>query len=166
MIYVLQVQTGKELTVCHRLKNKNIDAFSPRRELIIHKNGLWTKVINTLFKGYVFIICDYSAKLHHAVVTDDDVIKFLGSPTPLPKHEETFMNMLINNGKIIEQSIALVDENGLVSGYEGFLKDKEDMIVYVNKRQLKVAVEVRFGGKAHRANLGIELKRADDTRSK
>lgn len=165
MVYVLQVQPHKELNVCSGIKRHGITAYSPRRELVIHKNGLWTKVINTLFPGYVFMVGEYTPEIHHKVKSIDGVIRFLGSPSPLPKREADMILWLCNDGKVIEQSFALVNDNDIIIGFEGFLEGCEDNIAYLNRRQRKASVEVRFGGKIHRANLGIELKRADSTKS-
>ena len=71
------------------------------------------------------------------------------------------MKWLFNGGNVIEQSTALIDENGFCIGYEGFLQGYEDRVTYFNKRQKKASVEVKFGGRIHKANLGIELKAAD-----
>lgn len=163
MIYVIQVTPSKEMKVCTELIRDGIEAYVPRRELLIHKSGLWTKVINILFPGYVFIQMDYSAKLHIKVKHTDYVLRFLGSPTPLPQKEAALMEWLFNGGEIIKQSVALVNDDGFCIGYEGFLHGYEDRVTYFNKRQCKASVEVRFGGKVHRANLGIELKAADKT---
>lgn len=163
MIYVIQVQPSKELKVRAELERKNITAFVPRRELLIHKSGLWTKLINIIFPGYVFISMDYSEDRHIAVKSTDGVLRFLGKPTPLPKHESELMSWLFNGGNIIEQSNALIDKNGNCIGYEGFLDGYEDRVTYLNKRQHKASVEIRFGGQIHKANLGVDLKAADRT---
>lgn len=161
MIYVIQVSPARELKVCAELKRLGFNAYVPRRELLIHKSGLWTKVINTLFPGYVFADMEYSAEHYHSVKGVDGVLRFLGSPSPLSPHEEELMKWLFNGGNVIEQSTALIDENGCCIGYEGFLHGYEDRVTYFNKRQKKASVEVKFGGRIHKANLGIELKAAD-----
>lgn len=163
MIYVIQVSPSRELKVCAELKRLGFEAYVPRRELLIHKSGLWTKVINTLFPSYVFIAMDYSAENYHSIKSVDGVLRFLGSPSPLPPHEAKLMEWLFNDGNVIEQSYALIDANGDCIGYEGFLHGYEDRVAYFNKRQKKASVEVKFGGRKHKANLGIELKAADKT---
>ena len=63
MIYVLQVQTGKELTVRAQLLRDGISADVPRERIIIRKGGLWSKMIKNLFPGYVFVDIDFSAEM-------------------------------------------------------------------------------------------------------
>lgn len=163
MIYVIFVQPSKELKVRADLERKGFEAYVPRRELLIHKSGLWTKVINILFPGYVFVDMEYSAENHIAVKHTENVLRLLGAPTPLKNEEAELMRWLFNGGNIIEESTALIDKNGNCAGYEGFLQGYEDRVTYFNRRQKKATVEVRFGGRIHKANLGINLKAADTT---
>ncbi len=85
MIYVVFVQPSKELKVRAELERKGFAVYVPRRELLIHKSGLWTKIINTIFPGYVFVDMEYSAENHIAITHTDNVLRILGTPTPLPR---------------------------------------------------------------------------------
>lgn len=158
MIYVLQVQTGKELTVRAQLEQRGISASVPRERIEIRKGGLWSKMIKLLFTGYVFVDIDFTAEMFHQINPVSGVIRFLGNPTPLPEHEADMIRWLSNGGEVIEPSPVITDSGGKVIGYEGFLADNADRIKYLNMRQKKAAVEVRFGSKVHRANIGIEIK--------
>lgn len=163
MIYVVFVQPSKELKVRAELERKGFEAYVPRRELLIHKSGLWTKIINTIFPGYVFVNMDYSAKNHIAITHTDYVLRILGTPTPLSEEEAAVMKWIFNDGNVIEESTALIDCNGNCIGFEGFLEGYDDRVTYFNRRQKKATVEVKFGGRVHKANLGIILKSADTT---
>lgn len=163
MIYVVFVQPSKELKVRAELERKGFEAYVPRRELLIHKSGLWTKIINTIFPGYVFVEMEYNAKKHINITHTDYVLRILGCPTPLSDEEAAIMKWLFNDGNVIEESTALIDSNGNCVGFEGFLKGYDDRVTYFNRRQKKAAVEVKFGGRVHKANLGIILKSADTT---
>ena len=154
MIYVLQVQTGKELDVRCRLLREGIAADVPRERIIIRKGGLWSKMVKNLFPGYVFVDIDFSAEMFHRINPVAGVIRFLGNPTPLPEHEANMIRWLSNGGEIIEPSTVTVDGGRIVC--EGFLAGHEDKITYLNPRQKKARIEVRFGGKVHRANLSVE----------
>lgn len=154
MIYVLQVQTGKELDVRCRLLREGISADVPRERIIIRKGGLWSKMIKNLFPGYVFVDIDLSAEMFHRINPAQGVIRFLGNPTPLPEHEAEMIRWLSNGGEVIEPSTVTVDGDRIVC--EGFLAGHEDCIKYLNLRQKKARIEVRFGGKIHRANLSVE----------
>lgn len=159
MIYVLQVQTGKELTVRRLLEQQDIVAYVPCERIEIRKGGLWSKMIKLLFPSYVFVDIDYSAEMFHIINPISGVIRFLGLPTPLPEREANMILWLANGGEIIEPSPLTVDGDDITC--EGFLAGHEDDIKRLNARQKKAAVEVRFGGKVHRANIGIEIKKVE-----
>lgn len=163
MIYVVFVQPSKEMSVRAALERKGFEAYVPRRELLIHKSGLWTKIINTIFPRYVFVDMEYTAQKHINITHTDYVLRILGSPTPLSDEEATIMKWLFNGGNVIEESTALIDSNGNCIGFEGFLEGYDNQITYFNRRQKKATVEVKFGGRIHKANLGIILKSADIT---
>lgn len=155
MIYVIQTETGKETHICSLLQREKITAYVPRRSLIIHKQAGWTKIINVMFPGYVFLDIDYSPELYHTVKNIIGVIRFLGEPSPIRHSEEAFMRILFNNGKIIPESSAAVDKDGNVTVTDGWLKGKEKYVTYWNIRQKKASVTVTFGGKRRRANIGV-----------
>lgn len=161
MIYVLQVMTGKELTVRRLLEQRSITAYVPRERILIRKGGLWSKMIKLLFPSYVFVDINFSAEMFHIINPIPGVIRFLGLPTPLPEHEADLIRWLSNGGEIIEPSYALTDEFGNIVGYEGFLENNTEKIKRLNLRQRKAAVEVIFDGKVHKANVGIEIKKAN-----
>ena len=160
MIYVLQVMTGKELTVRKLLEQRDIVAYVPRERIEIRKGGLWSKMIKLLFPGYVFVDIDFSAEIFHTINPIEGVIRFLGLPTPLPERETDMILWLANGGEIIEPSPVISDGDKIIS-CGGFLEGHEDDIKRLNARQRKAAVEVRFGGKVHRANIGVEIKKVE-----
>lgn len=157
MIYVLQVMSGKELDVRSLLERQEITAYVPRERILIRKKGLWSKMIKLLFPSYVFVDIDYSAEMFHKINPISGVIRFLGKPTPLPKREADIIRWLSNNGEIIEPSPLTVNGDRIICG--GFLAGHENDIKYLNARQKKASVEVRFGGKIHRANISVEIQK-------
>lgn len=158
MIYVLQVLTGKELSVRTELLRRGISAEVPRERILIRKDGLWSKKIKLLFPGYVFTDINYCAETFHKINPVPDVIKFLGQPTPLHDREAEIIRWLSNGGEVIEPSVINFDSDGNITGYEGFLNGRESEIKYLNLRQKKARIEVQFGGKIHRANISVETK--------
>lgn len=159
MIYVLQVQAGKELVVRKLLEQQGVLAFVPRERIEIRKGGLWSKMIKLLFPGYVFVDIDFDAEMFHKINPVLGVIRFLGLPTPLPQREADLILWLSNGGEIIEPSPLTVDGDNITC--KGFLTGHEDDIKRLNARQKKASVEVRFGGKVHRANIGVEIKKVE-----
>lgn len=159
MIYVLQTESGMEMNIRAKLLRENISAYVPRRELILRKNAGWTKVVNLILPGYVFIECDYSAELYHRIKPIDGVVRFLGAPSPIRAAEEDFMRLLFNGGEVIPQSEAEVDISGKVTVTGGWLVGKEQYITKFNVRQKKASAEITFGGIKHRINFGVDYIR-------
>lgn len=159
MIYVLQVQAGKEITVCKLLKQQDVTAYVPRERIEIRKGGLWSKMIKLLFPGYVFVDIDFDAEMFHRINPVSGVIRFLGLPTPLPQREADLILWLSNGGEIIEPSPLTVDGDNIIC--EGFLAGYEDNIKRLNTRQKKATVEVRFDGKVHKTNISVEIKKVE-----
>ncbi len=158
MIYVLQVLTGKELSVRAELLRRGITAEVPREKILIRRDGLWSKKIKLLFPGYVFTEIDFTSEIFHKIKPVPGIIKFLGQPTPLSDREAEMIRWLSNGGEIIEPSIINFDANENITGYEGFLNGRESEIKYLNLRQKKARIEVRFGGKVHKANISVETR--------
>ena len=156
MIYVLQVMSGKELSVLSHLSRKEISAAVPRERILIRKNGLWSKMLKLLFPAYVFVDIDYTPEIFHKINAVDGVIRFLGSPSPLPDHEADMIRWLSDGGEVIEPSTFITDKNGNITAFKGFLNGNEDRIKFLNIRQKKASIEVKFGGKTHRANISIQ----------
>ena len=159
MIYVLQTESGMEMNIRSKLLRENISAYVPRRELILRKNAGWTKVVNLLFPGYVFLECDYTPELYHRIKPIDGVVRFLGAPSPIRAAEEEFMRLLFNGGEVIPQSEAEVNSGGKVTVTGGWLVGKEQYITKYNVRQKKASAEITFGGIKHRINFGVEFTR-------
>ena len=130
MIYVLQVQTGKELDVRCRLLREGISADVPRERIIIRKGGLWSKMIKNLFPGYVFVDINYTPEMFHKINPVPGVIRFLGNPTPLPEHEAEMIRWLSNGGEVIEPSTVIsIEDEQIVC--DGFLAGHEDKIIAI-----------------------------------
>ena len=159
MIYVIQTESGKEMDIRRELIKNDIRAFVPMRELLIHRNAGWSKAVNIMFPSYVFIECEYSAELHHKVKSIDGVIRFLGEPSPIGGSEEEFMRMMFNGGKVIPVSSAEIGTNGSIKILSGFLAGRSHYIKYWNIRQRKALAVIRFGGKNHRVNFGVDYIR-------
>ncbi|MBQ8569345.1 MAG: hypothetical protein IJ446_09020 [Oscillospiraceae bacterium] len=156
MIYVIQTETGKENNICANLIRSGISAYVPRRELIVRKNAGWTKVINLLFPGYVFVdVTEVDSFTYYTVKSTSGVIRFLGEPTPIAADEEPFMRIIINNGAVIPESTAVVSGDKItVTG--GWLKGKEQYVRYWNVRQKKAGMQIILDNKPHKFNVGVE----------
>lgn len=55
MLYVLFVQSGRELQIIEELRCKKITAYCPRQLKAERRRGNWQYVERIIFTGYVFI---------------------------------------------------------------------------------------------------------------
>lgn len=156
MMYVIQVTPASELSVRAALEREGISAYVPRRELIIRKNGGWTKVIHTMLPSYVFLDCDYCPETHYIVKSVNGVLNWLGKPTPITGGEEGFMRLIINGGVPIPESTATVDNDRNVIVTSGWLRGNERYIIGHNFRKKRALLDIRFGGRLHRTSVGVE----------
>jgi len=156
MIYILHTEPCEEIKVSAELNRRGFKAYVPRRETLIRKQGMRTKKTEIIFKGYVFADMEYTAENHHKIKSVNGVIRFL-SRIPLPDAEDRIMRRLFNGGEPIEQSAAYIDENGCITGWDGFLDDNREYIALCDKRNRRAAIEIKFGGKTHRAKISFEL---------
>lgn len=159
MIYVLQITPGAENKVLSMLKGEGIQAYVPKRELIIRKSGGWTREIHIMFPAYVFVECDYCPEVHYKVKSNPYVLRWLGDPTPITGAEAEFMQLMFNEGMPIPESAAFVDNERNVTITGGWLCDKQQYIRGFNIRKKRALLEVRFDGKKHRTSVSVEFTR-------
>lgn len=156
-IYVIQVSPGNEKKVQMQLERDEIQAFVPMREMIIRRNGMWVREIKTLFPSYVFVECEFSPEIFHKTRSVEDVLKWLGKPTPIKNKEENFMRLMWNGGEIIGISTGKIYGGKCVKITGGWLMGKENFIAGYDFRKKRVYLEIAFDGKIHRTSVSAEF---------
>lgn len=157
MIYVLQVSPCTENKACFQLEREGIKVYVPKRELMLHRHRTWENCEELLFPGYVFIECEYNSEIHHKVKSFNEIIRFLGSPSPIVGHEESFMRLMFNDGYPISESKAVRHQDGSVTITSGWLKGKESYISGYNVRKKRTYLEINFGDKIHRTSVWTDF---------
>ncbi len=159
MIYVLHVQTGKEVDVVNRLAEQNITAYAPRHELLERHKGVWSTVSRIIFSGYVFVdIYKLDSNLYYKVRNINDVVKFLGSPPiPLSVWEANRLDWVFDTN-VLTVSKGYI-ENCKVKITHGILVGKEHHIIKHNRRQKRCTLFCEINGKRHFFDLSVELEK-------
>jgi len=167
MIYVLHVQTGKEMAIRDELRRGFYGAMVPREITPERKDGKFVWRERVLFPGYVFVDMALDLKSYYKIRGIPHVIRFLGDgkPVELPSSEATYIVWLAGNGKPLQPSI-LDDATAVISGP---LKGRESSIASVNKRAKRARVKVSIAGEVHEVSLSVITEEdaaavADDNR--
>lgn len=157
-MFVVYVQTGRELEVTAALRKKDFTAYAPRRIVRYRKGGVNYCVPEILFDGYVFVdlpvIDSYD---YYAIRAVPGVGNFISRSCPISSAEEEYILKLCNNGADIDISKGYI-ENGVLKIKSGFLKHLEHKIVRYSKRQHRATVEVNVHGVPHRVVCGIDIE--------
>lgn len=159
MLYVIQVQTGKENDIAGKLKELGIKAYVPKENRIIRSGGSWTKKEYVLFSGYVFLNIHYDAETYYKVKNIPAVIRFLGdsnNPSRLSYLETEWIRILTGENNVpIEPSKVKLLENGEVEIVDGVLK--EFKMSKMDKRNRKAVFEITICGEKKEVQLSIEI---------
>lgn len=157
-IYVLHVQTGREFYICRELNLKDITAYAPQEISLLRNGGKWHEVMRTLMPGYIFIKAKFDTAVYYTVKGVAGVIRFLGSPpTPLSDKETEYVSWIFNNGELITQSEAIV-ENGKLTVISGILKGLENKVISFDRRQKRASVAFTICGEKKEVTLSVEFK--------
>ena len=166
-IYVLQVRTGRELSLQKELQqyllihpdasNKDCIIF-PRRELIQRKLGRSYKKIQPLFPGYLFWIAHNPPQdLFREFAGKPNVMYFLpgrGKPIPLSVDDRRLIQPFFRNSGITPLVPLEFDENALVVVKQGALMGLEGRIVKVDRRRRRIKVSLTLYGDGRFVDFG------------
>lgn len=156
-MYVLHVTSGREQYILSELRRQKISCCVPMRTALERHGGQWLSADRILLPSYVFLDCDYNAENYYKTKSVDGVIRWLGSPSPLPDYEEKYIQWLRNGDKPIEPSeITIAD--GKITATAGILMGNEDKILELRKRQKRAVMELTIAGRRHRITLAVDIQ--------
>lgn len=155
-MYVLYVQSGKELQIIEELRRKKITAYSPRQIKAERRRGKWQYVERIIFTGYVFIdVSKLTAKLWHIIMKCSGAIRFV-SLCALPESENAYIRKLCNDGNCIDVSRGYVSD-GVLHITDGFMTNLDHEIVKFNRRGKRASADVTLYGGKHRIVFSVEF---------
>ena len=157
-MFVIYVYPERERDVVYALRKIGFVAYSPRRVLKYRKNGVYYKVPETLFSGYVFldvpVVDPYD---YYDIIKIPYFGNFVSRTCSLSEAEREYILQLCNDGNDIEISKGTIS-NGKLIITDGFLKRLEHKIISYNKRQHRATVELTLYGIAHKVVCGVDIE--------
>lgn len=150
--YALYTRSRYEKKVTDDLRGRGIESFLP----LIEEVHLWSdrkkRVLEPLFRGYVFVRTDLREKI--PILQTPGVVRFVGIrhvPSPIPDEQINWIRILINAPDALhrEQYVAVGETVRIVAGpfrgVEGFVlrvKDCTRVVVSISTIAQSVSVEV------------------------
>lgn len=135
------------------------------RAIFHRKNGISTRVVVPLFKGYVIIETDldyaeFKSYANAYIKPLDGVLRILeqdtiGSESILP-HERTFIEQFTSFNRVIEPSYGIIQEDR-VKITEGPLAGREKEIIRIDRHKRLAELCVNMFGEVRRLKLSCEI---------
>ena len=171
MIYVVQVQSKKEDEMVRAISLLSTpeqieDVFCVKKKRLKKFEGGWHIVVETCFKGYVFVKTNDPRKVLPTLSQIDAFTKLItvGKEEtrifiPLTEHEEKMIYKLINgkNHDIIEISNVKTHDGRITEVIDGPLKEFEKNIIQTNLHARLVTVVDTLIGQDVAFQLGINM---------
>ncbi|MDE5583069.1 MAG: hypothetical protein K2J08_05145 [Ruminococcus sp.] len=158
-MYVLQVRSGYEISVCQELRKQGFDAVLPTRQEFIRRGGMWQIYEKIIFTQYVFLKSEITEKNYYEIKKINGVVRFLGFENgvlqPLNHAEQSYIEWLWNGGKPIEPSKIYVTPNGEKMILSGILRKYSGNEIEYNLRQRKASIFIEIAGRRHRITLPV-----------
>lgn len=159
MMYVLQVRSGYEISVCQELGKQGFDAVLPVRQEFIRRGGTWSIYERIVFTQYVFLRSELTEENYYRIKKIDGVLRFLGFENgvlqPLNNAEQKYIEWLWNGGKSIEPSKIYVTPSGDKMIMSGFLRKYSGDEIEYNLRQRKANIFIDIAGRKHKITLPV-----------
>ncbi len=158
MIYVLQVESGKEMAVLGEMKKQPCHPMVPRQILVERRNGKDFQRESILFAGYVFIDTALDLQEYYRIKAIPHVIRFLGGgdPLTLPASEAEYIHMLANGDKPL-LPVVFWGDGSIKSELLKDLQSRGKSSISFNKRQRRAKVTMTLLGEQHEISLAAEI---------
>ena len=158
-MYVLQVRSGYEISVCHELRKQGFDAILPVRQEFIRRGRKWHIYEKIIFTQYVFIRSEITEENYYKIKKIAGVVRFLGYENgilpPLNHSEQRYIEWLWNDGKPVEPSKIYVTPSGDKMIMSGILRKYSGDEIEYNLRQRKANIFIDIAGRKHKITLPV-----------
>ncbi|MCR5798270.1 MAG: antiterminator LoaP [Eubacterium sp.] len=177
MLYVIQVETGKEsetVFLCKKYMDPECykEMFIPRYECKKRYKGEWHVQERNLFPGYIFVqplseeeredpiswVRDELAKVPRMT----KLICHEDTPVPIYPHEEKFIRSVVDKDYTIRMSEGLILGDELVI-LNGALKDYRGMIKKIDRHRRLAWIDVDVFGRPTPVEIGLEVAKKVST---
>ncbi|GAB4314798.1 MAG: UpxY family transcription antiterminator [Bacteroidales bacterium] len=146
--YAVYCRSRQEKKVARLFERDGIEYFLPLIEVVRLWSDRKKKVMEPLFKSYLFVRILPSEYLD--VLRTDGVVRFVtfeGKPVPVPEVQIKAIRQYLNKDEIIDDSEFMPEPGDRVEIYRGSLKGLTGEIVSYQGRQ-KVKIEIESVGKS------------------
>lgn len=165
-VYVVQVIGGRESTAKNLLIKHASgvldECFLPIFELMKRKDGIWHKVQELLFPGYVFVRTKRPEELAERIRTIPVFMRLLGSSgafIPLVSDELAWLDSFTASGThVVEMSQGIIEGDKVIVT-EGPLKGHEAMIAKIDRHKRLAYLDLSMLGRIKRVRIGLEIVR-------
>lgn len=166
MWYVIQTLGGEEERTADMIRKMVSscymeECFVPKRERMKKFHGVWNKVEEVLFHGYVFVVSEQPEKLYRELQQIPRLTKVLGREDQyffsLSKEDELFVRKIGNRDYKTSISQIELMEGKQIRVIEGPLKGFVGDVVKMNLHKREVIIQVEFMGGQKKLHLGIEM---------
>ena len=158
-MYVLQVRSGYEISVCQELRKYGFDAVLPTRQEFIRRGGKWNIYEKIIFTQYVFLRFEITEENYYRIRKIDGVVRFLGFENgvlqPLNYSEQKYIEWLYNDGKPIEPSKIYVTPSSDKMIMSGILRKYSGDEIEYNLRQREANIFIEIAGRRHKITLPV-----------
>ena len=158
-MYVLQVRSGYENSVCNELEKHGFDAVLPVRQEFTRRSGKWNICEKIIFTQYVFIRSEITEESYYRIKKITGIVRFLGFENgklqPLNHEEQCYIEWLWNDGKPVEPSKIYVTPSGDKMIFSGVLRKYSGDEIEYNLRQRKANIFIDISGRKHRITLPV-----------
>ena len=153
--YVLYLRSRHERVVDSRLREKGVETLLPLIEGVRQYSDRKKKVMEPLFRGYLFVRMDLRSRIH--VVQTDGVVNIVGlgrQPSPIPDDQIEWIRIAMGNPSKIHREPCLSRgetvriAGGPFAGIQGSVlcqKDSQRVVIFVDCIGQGVSVEVLPG---------------------
>ena len=158
-MYVLQVRSGYEISVCQELRKQGFDTVLPVRQEFIRRGGNWNIYEKIIFTQYVFIRSEITEESYYKIKKIAGVVRFLGFENgilqSLSHAEQCYIEWLWNDGKPVELSKIYVTPSGDKMIMSGILRKYSGDEIEYNLRQRKANIFINIAGRKHKITLPV-----------
>ena len=158
-MYVIQVRSGYEFSVCQELRNQGFYAVLPIRQEFIRHCGQWKIHEKIVLTQYVFSRLELTEKIYYQIKKINGVVRFLGFergfPQPLNHAEQRYIEWLWNGGNPVEPSKIYVTPSGDKMIMSGILRKYSGNEIEYNLRQRKANIFIEIAGHKHKVVLPV-----------
>lgn len=152
--YALYLRSRYEKRVDGELRRNNIETFLPLIEEVHHWSDRKKKVIEPLFRGYIFVHSDLRDK--ETILQTDGVVKFVNIrnvPSPIPDYEIDWVRRIIGNvADIKREQYFEIGERvrvaaGPLMGIEGIvIRHQSDTRVVISLSAINQSISIQVPG--------------------